>query len=236
MIATTLHQIEITSHCNLQCPYCLHPVMTRPKAHMTTHTWLQCLRWLQSFVEAGTQTELNLNGTGEPTLHPRLPQMALEARAVLGPRRRMLLTTNGVAVTPALVEALKPAQPTVYVSLHRPEQAEQAVYLFGQAGMLEQCVMDPIAGPNSWAGQVAWPDRINVGGAGRPVCPWLSRGWLFVASDGTCYSCCYANGDSPVIGHMDEPCHGVTPAPFRLCEACWQRPPHYNETSPALRR
>ncbi len=236
MIANSLHQVEITSRCNLACPYCLHRVMTRPKADMTSETWQACLRWLRHFVAAGTQGELVLSGTGEPTLHPNLAAMALEARQILGPDRRLMTTTNGLAVTPALVEALVPSQIRVYVSLHRPEKAEQAVWLLQQAGLFEQAVMDPVVGANSWAGQVDWPDRINRGGDARPVCPWLSRGWMFVASDGTIFTCCYANGDTPPRGHVRFPVSSVRPEPWAVCDACWQRPPHFNEQAPEVTR
>lgn len=236
MIAVTLHQIEVSSQCSLRCQYCLWPTMTRSKQHMTTHTWMQCLRWLQHFVDAGTQGELVLSGTGEPTLNPRLPQMALEARQILGPKRRLMTTTNGLHMTEELAAALVPSGMRVYVSMHRPEKAKPAMELLQRVGLFEQAVMDPVVGSNSWAGQVDWYDSINAGGDKRPVCPWLSRGWLFVASTGQCFSCCYANGDTPVIGHVDEPCHGVTPQPWRVCDACWQRPPKFNEISPELSR
>jgi MoaA/NifB/PqqE/SkfB family radical SAM enzyme len=236
MIATTLHQIEVTSQCNLRCVYCLHPTLTRATQHMTTHTWLQCLRWLQHFVTLGTQAELVLSGTGEPTLNPRLAEWALEARQILGPHRRLMTTTNGLAMTRELAQSLKPSQIRVYVSLHRPEKAEQAVYWLQEAGLFEQAVMDPVMGPNNWAGQVDWPDRINRGGNARPVCPWLSRGWLFVSSEGDFYACCYANGGTPKLGHVDEPCRTVRPEPWAICHACWQRPPRFNELSPEVVR
>ena len=236
MIATTLHQVEVSSECNLRCAYCLHPTMQRPKQHMTAEVWRDCLRWLAHFVNQGTQGELVLSGTGEPTLNPLLPEMARQARVILGPHRRLMTTTNGLAVTAELVEALKPSNISVYVSLHRPEKAEAAVYLLTRGGLLAEAVMDPVMGPNSWAGQVDWPDRINAGGLARPVCPWLSRGWLFVASDGRQYTCCYANGDTPVLGSVTDPVQNVTPAPWRVCDACWQRPPAFHEQSPQVIR
>jgi hypothetical protein len=203
---------------------------------MPSETWIGCLRWLSHFVGLGTQGELVLSGTGEPTLNPRLPQMARQARLIMGPHRRLMTTTNGLAVTPALVEALKPSQISVYVSLHQPERAEVAVYLLKHAGLFAEAVMDPVMGPNSWAGQVDWPDRINAGGQARPVCPWLSRGWLFVGSAGDLYSCCYANGETPVLGHVSDPTSNVTPVPWRVCDACWQRPPVFQEQSPEVIR
>ena len=236
MIANTLHQIEISSHCNLRCEYCLHPVLQRPKQHMTTHTWLQALRWVQHFVDAGTQGELVLSGTGEPFLHPQLPDLAREARHILGPQRRLMTTTNGLAVTAETVEALRPSGIRIYVSLHRPEKAEAAVHLLSKAGLFEQAVMDPVMGANNWAGQVDWPDRVNAGGLARPVCPWLSRGWMFVAATGAIHACCYANGGTPVLGQITDPPSAIHTAPWSVCDACWQRPPRFNEISPEITR
>lgn len=236
MIASTLHQIEVSSRCSLSCAYCLYRVMTRPQQDMAAPTWAACMRWLRHFVDAGTQGELVLSGTGEPTLHPNLPEMAREARRILGPHRRLMTTTNGLHMTAELAEALKPSQIRVYVSLHRPEKAKPAIDLLSRAGLFEQAVMDPVVGANSWAGQVDWPDDVNRFGNARPVCPWLSRGWLFVASTGECYSCCYANGDTPVLGYVTDVVRSVQPKPWRVCEACWQRPPHFNEVSPAVTR
>lgn len=236
MICTSLHQIEITSRCNLACAYCLHRVMTRPKMDMTRETWADAMRWLRHFVAQGTQGELVLSGTGEPTLHQDLPALAMQARHILGPNRRLMTTTNGLDVTPELAEALRPSGIRVYVSLHKPERAEAAVYALEQAGLFESAVMDPVLGANSWAGQVHWPDRINAGGDQRPPCPWLSRGWMFVSSTGWIYDCCYANGDSPTRGHISEPVHGIEAKPWAICGACWQRPPAYQEATPALIR
>lgn len=233
----TIHQVEITSECNLRCVYCLHPTMTRPKAHMTRETWGATTRWIRACVDAGTQGELLLVGTGEPTLHPALLAIVQEARALLGPSRRIQLTTNGIAVTDAQIAGLAAAGVRCYVSLHRPEKAEGTVHRLQDAGILEAVVYDAVVGANSWAGQVAWPDRVIQPGREKPVCPWLTRGWLFVASDGTFYDCCYANGDSPRRGSvLDEP-HPITAQPWHACAACWQRPPASpREMSPELRR
>ena len=236
MLATTLHQIEVTSRCNLACRYCLHPIMLRPKVDMSDATWASCMRWLRHYVAAGTQGELVLSGTGEPTLHPRLPEMAMEARQILGPSRRLLTTTNGLAVTPELVAALRPSGIRVYVSLHRPEKAERAVALLSEAGLFVDAVMDPVMGPNNWAGQVDWPDRVNRGGMARPVCPWLSLGWSFVAATGEFYACCYANGGTPVLGYVSDAVRAIHPKPWAICDACWQRPPTFKETSPTVTR
>jgi len=237
VIATTLHQIEISSRCCLSCPYCLWPILTRPKQDMPALIWEAAMRWLAHFIMAGTQGDLVLTGTGESTLHPDLCAMVAEARQVLGNSQRLLLTTNGIGLTDAHVSAFVAANVRCYVSLHRPEKAERAVWMLAEAGLLEQAVMDPVLGANSWAGQVDWPDRIMESEQARkPVCPWLSRGWLFCASDGTLYDCCYANGTAPVRGHVSTPVQNISPQPWQVCPKCWQRPPTFHELSPEVTR
>lgn len=236
MIATSLHQIEVTSTCNLRCAYCLWPTMTRPKVHISEAHWQAALTWVRHFVRHGTQGELLLFGTGEPFLHPDFPRFAMEAREVIGPGRRLVTTSNGLAVTPELVDALRPSGIRVYVSLHRPEKAEKAARLLWHAGLLEDTVVDAVMSPNSWGGQVQWYDRVTDREAGatvdgpkaapydkRPVCPWTGAGWLFVAADGTFRNCCYANGDTPVMAMVTDAPTGLDVQPWSACGACWQR-------------
>jgi len=82
---TGIRSVEITSRCNLACRYCLHPIMPRPKLDMTEAIWERVKAWVQHFVDAGTQGEINLAGVGEPTLHPHLARYCLEMRELIGP-------------------------------------------------------------------------------------------------------------------------------------------------------
>jgi hypothetical protein len=226
MIARDLHQIEVTTRCQLSCAYCLQPTLTRPIQDMTRETWLAALDWLRFFVRHGTQGEVVLFGTGEPLLHPDLVQMATEARAVLGPARRMLVTTNGLLVTDALIAALQPINARVYVSLHQFAKATPAVHKLFRAGLLEGVSIDPVTGSNSWAGQVDWPNIMPMGDA-RPPCPWQQAGWLFMSADGGLYPCCYANGDMPRQGEATDVPHEFDVVTPPICGACWQRTPEH---------
>jgi hypothetical protein len=228
MIARELHQIEISSRCQLRCVYCLHPTLTRPKQDIDRETWLSALDWVRYFVRRGTQGELVLFGTGEPFLHPDLVRLVAEARAIVGPMRRLLATTNGLLVTEGLVAALRPFNLRVYVSLHQPVQATAAVHRLHRAGLLEGVSVDAVTGSNSWAGQVDWPNVMPID-ATRPPCPWQQAGWLFVSADGALYGCCYANGDAPQVGHVAEAPHDVEVGPLPICPACWQRAPFPHE-------
>ncbi len=92
-----LAQLVIIRRCNLSCGYCSEfdrvsePVdtdllMARLRKLRDLHCWATCLTG------------------GEPTLHPDLPDLLREMRR-LGFRRRMIIT-NGVRLTPELVETL----------------------------------------------------------------------------------------------------------------------------------
>lgn len=43
MKLTAIHQIEITSRCNLRCRYCVHPHMGRVKEDMEPATFAKAL-------------------------------------------------------------------------------------------------------------------------------------------------------------------------------------------------
>lgn len=49
---TALHQVEITSRCNLKCRYCAHPKMPRAKADMSEETFEATLKWAKRFVDS----------------------------------------------------------------------------------------------------------------------------------------------------------------------------------------
>lgn len=78
---TALHQIEITSVCNLRCKYCVHPTMSRAKAHMSMETFSSALRLVYHYKRYHGQHELNLCGIGESTVHPQFIEFLGRAHA-----------------------------------------------------------------------------------------------------------------------------------------------------------
>lgn len=214
--------IEVTSRCNLTCGYCIHPGMPRPKMDMTEDTWEAAKSWLRFFCQHGTQGELNLSGTGEPTLHPELPRLCLESRAILGPSRALQFTTNGRGLTEALVKALVPSKPQVCVTAHHASIAGPAVALLMQYGLLRSVSCDPVQSPQNWAGQVNWPSPK------KPVqtCGSLRDGRGFVSADGQIFPCCMdATGESAIGSVTAPPSFDVLTRDWRVCPSCWQAPP-----------
>ncbi len=218
----SIHQIEITSRCNLRCRYCVHPTMARSKEDMNEVTWRAALAWVRIFVDAETQgAELNLCGIGESTMHPRFGEMVLEAREAIGPERRLVMATNGVGLTEDHALAMRYARMKVWVSLHRPEKAGPAVELLRQYGVFAGSSSDPSLSAVDWAGQVKWHVSTPV----KEVCPWLKYGWAMVASDGAVLTCCFDGSGAGKLGMVWEDVAGMRPAAYGLCGACHHEVP-----------
>ena len=213
----SLHQIELTSHCNLRCVYCTSPTLGRPKLDMDEPTFERALYWVRHFVREGTQEDLDMAGIGESTLHPRLPEYLKRAREAIGWNRKLVFATNGLLITKELVEAMLPAKPLVSVSMHRPEKAKLAIDLLGDAGLLNAASMDPAINAVDWARQVEWKSTTTQ--FGNP-CPWSARGLVEVMADGRLTACAFDSDGSGVIGHITDEPWSVRWKPYRLCRDC----------------
>jgi hypothetical protein len=213
----SLHQIELTSHCNLRCVYCTSPTLGRPKLDMDEATFERCLHWVRHFVREGTQGDVDMAGIGESTLHPKLPQYLMRVREIVGWERKIVFATNGLLITPELVEAMKPAKPWIAVSMHRPEKAKPAIDLLGDVGMLMGASMDLAISAVNWAGQVGW--KVTTTEFGNP-CPWRHLGWTEAMADGRLTACAFDSDGSGVFGHVNDEPGSVTWKPYRLCRDC----------------
>ena len=213
----SLHQIELSSQCNLRCVYCPSQTLQRPKIDMDEATFLRSLEWVKHYRMAGTQGELNLAGTGESTLHPRLVEYAALARKALGTTQRLLFTTNGLLITEELADALMPTGIKVFVSLHRPEKAGPAINILRDRGMFIGASADPSLSSVDWAGQVEWETTTEAFGS---QCDWRKQGWVMVLSDGRMTTCCFDADGSGVIGNVNDEIGSVVGKPYRLCKTC----------------
>lgn len=215
---TAIHQVELTSRCNLRCVYCVHPIMPRPKMDMSHETFLACLHHAKIYVQRGTQREFNLCGIGESTLHPRFAEYVGMARRALGNKVDVVFATNGLEVTEELAAAIAPFKPKIGVSLHRPEKAGPAIEILKRYGLVAWIGSDAATHAVDWAGQVKW--HVSVGAI---HCPWVSHGRVFVLADGRMSACCFDGDGSGVFGSIetfDETVHRT--APYKLCPTCHQ--------------
>ena len=98
---------RVTRYCNARCGFCLAPPDgANPAADSLTRR----LEWL---LARGVKT-IHFCG-GEPTIHPALPQLIEYVDARGGKTK---LTTNGIAVSHALLEVLRATRCNVKVSVH----------------------------------------------------------------------------------------------------------------------
>lgn len=215
---TALHQIEITSRCNLRCPYCAHPKMPRAKQDMDRDTYARAIDMVDWFRLTHGQQELNLAGIGESTMHPDFLNFVQIARETLGSRMQLVLATNGVNMTPETARELAECRVHVYVSLHRPEKAGPAIEMLKKAGCLAGASADPSIAAVNWAGQVNWHSS-----AGQRECPWIRQGWAVAFSDGRLGTCCFdGQGTDGIIGTVHDDPSALRVAPYSLCPACDQ--------------
>ena len=79
---------ELNSKCNFQCHYCRSPKSNRQKSFMSPELFRHLLPQLKDI----TNLPLRLHNDGEPTLHPKFLELALETNQA---GHRIALATNG---------------------------------------------------------------------------------------------------------------------------------------------
>jgi hypothetical protein len=213
-----LHQIEITSRCNLRCVYCVHRSMPRSKADMADDVYEAALGWASHFVKTGSQRSLNLAGIGESTLHPDFVRYVHWAREAVGDGCDLVLATNGLLMTDDVADAIAPARPQVFVSLHRPEKAGPAIEALKRAGILAGVSADPSVAATDWAGQVKWHRS-----AAPRACMWVKGGQVFAMSDGRLTTCSFDGQGEETLGSVFDDLTQLRTRPYFLCPSCDQR-------------
>ena len=227
----SIHQVEVTSRCDLRCVYCPSPKLDKPveeggfgraKIDISDEHFYRALEWAVHFERQGTQNELALTGIGEPLLHPRLVEYLAAAREAL-PANPITFSTNGLALAKPsgdeLLKRMKPYQPQIYVSTHRPEKAGLAIAKVKKAGLFAtENTSFATDGAMDWAGQIDWPVQIEV----TVMCAYLGLGWGVVLSDGRMTRCCYDATGEGSFGHVDDPIGALSTSPWSLCEPCHQ--------------
>ena len=218
----SIHQIEMTSRCNLRCGYCPSYRLPRPKMDMDADTFELSLRWARYFWEVNRHPELNMAGIGESTLHPEFVRYMHRAREVMGPEVNILLATNGLLMDDAMAQAIKPMRPSVYISLHRADKAAKAVEACKRAGILVAVSCDGALESTNWAGQVDWPVTTRAMGS---ECNWVSEGKLIVFADGRVSTCSFDASGAGVIATVTNDLTAFATRPYALCAKCHLKHP-----------
>jgi hypothetical protein len=212
-----LHQLELSSHCNLRCRYCPSRNLPREKTYMTEDHFMKALTWVRTYKDRGWQHDVNLAGIGESTMHPEFVRFVHLAREKLGEDFGLVFATNGLLMTEELAAAIAPAKPVVFVSLHRPEKAGPAVEALKKYKLIAGVSNDPSIAASNWAGQVKW----HVS-AQRRDCVWVRGGKIFMFADGRVSTCAYDASGIGVLGHIDDDLDTLQTKPYKLCVGCDQ--------------
>jgi len=219
---TGIHEIELSSRCNLACKYCPHPKLERAKADMPWPVFQRALDHVEFYCRQGTQGELSLTGIGEAILHPYFFEALIMARSAIGRHRPLTLATNGVAMTPEIARILRQTGVQVYVSTHRPEKAGPALEMLKKEGAAVGTNMAFVDNAFDWAGQVKWHAS-----AERRPCEYLTQGWGVIRQDGSVTTCCLDAHAKHAIGHVDDEPGSLKTHITTLCSGCHMVPPAF---------
>jgi hypothetical protein len=217
-----IHQIEITTFCNLRCKYCPHPkqekLRQQPAMHMARDTFERAVWWAKQL--NGADQELALTGIGESLMHPHFVEFLAHARKKL-PQNPITVSTNGILLDDALCEKIKPYRPQIYVSLHRPERGGPAIEAAKRHDLFMAANLSAASAAFDWAGQVDW----YVSAPANITCEYLRSGWSVVLVDGRITTCCLDASAKGVVGHVDDDILSLTMPgtglkPYELCKTC----------------
>lgn len=225
MSVLEIHEIELSSICNLACTYCPHPTLQRSKDHMPWHVFELALSHVRYYRKQGTQGEVALTGIGEAILYPHFEDALRLTREALGPDGKITLSTNGVAMTRDIARLLAIYGVGVYVSLHRPEVAAPALQMVKDAGCAVAHNYGFVDSSLDWAGQVEW----HVS-APRVHCGYLTQGWAVIRQNGNIDACCMDAHDLHPIGTVWDAPGSLRTRVTPLCANCnFRIPDHLKE-------
>lgn len=200
-------QVENSSVCNAKCTFCPYPTSGLPKAIMDMDLFRKIV---DETVDIPHFTEFNIVGLGEPTLDRFLVDRVWYVHQKL-PTIRIVIFSNGVALTNKLFDSLKEAGlSTLIVSLNAV-RAEQHEKIMGLKGKFEQVCANI---------DYAIANREHVEVEVHAVCSEPD----FPLSDGPAFYSRWGHrahtGYGQLVGEMNWAGDNRTIAPFKPNEGC----------------
>jgi uncharacterized radical SAM superfamily Fe-S cluster-containing enzyme len=125
---TCLPIIEITNHCNLECPICI--VQNNDNYHMTREEYVRILDGLVE--KEGTIETMNLSG-GEPTIHPDFLEL-LDLAVARKEIARVSVSTHGLRFATDYAFCEEIAKRGVYISLQLDARDNKSLQILRGGG------------------------------------------------------------------------------------------------------
>ncbi len=229
-----IKNLEVASVCNLACPYCPCSGQGRYRevGLMDEATFDRSLYWLDKFVRAGTQQELNLFGIGEPSLYPGYAELVRRCREIMPRYLPLRLNTNGLLATEEWIEeVILAGADALDLTDHDAAASTRTIQIFNRLSERYPNFRfgysrDGITNPNNWGGLVDW---VPVVQHKRVLCPWLSTGQVMIQSDGNVVRCCQDSHARGVLGTVwQDDLDRLDHTTFIQCVTCHEAvPPGY---------
>lgn len=206
-----IYAVEVSGACNLEatCSWC--PMHSRPRYRkrglMTKSVVDRALDWVDAHKKIDA---LALHVFGEPLLHPKFDEIALEF-SKLTP---ITMSTNGVLMTEAWADRLAKV-PWAWITLSPWDESAQmrAARLLAARDIKFQF---PPGITHDFAGQAkTGPKRVLFQG-----CPFLNEKKAVIRWDGSIASCCITDREEDVIGHVFDEVGTVTMRSYDICSTC----------------
>lgn len=211
MTPTTVFAVEISGACNLEsfCSWC--PMHNRPRSRkrglMDDATVKRSLYWVNKLPR---KEFLHLHNFGEPLLHPKFDEIALEFSKL----NHVTFSTNAVFLDEKWADRLaKIPWAWISVSPWKPEAVDPAIKLLTERNI-------PIARPpgitHNWAGQSV------IGPTGKIFnnCPFLIEAKPVIRWNGDLVSCCISDREEDAIGHINREPEEIKIRGYDICAGC----------------
>lgn len=242
-----IHQIEVTTWCNLRCKYCPYPKQEKlrgqPKMMMEMAVFERALEWavelngryLPNVVEFDLLTRTRDGSLDVPRPHQPSPMMAELSLTGIG---EGLMHPDFVTMVRLAREALGADCPIVFSTNGILLDDTMASRLAPYHPMVYVSLHRPekaghaieaakkygiLAGynPSPATSAFDWAGQVDwFVSHERTPCEYLRSGWGVVLVDGRITTCCLDASALGVVGHVDDPIGSVSIEPFSLCPKC----------------
>lgn len=207
-----VYAVEISGACNLEgtCAWC--PMYNRPRSRkrglMSDETVERALYWVKRLRQNGEV--LHLHNFGEPLLHPRFDEIALQFSKLMP----ISVSTNGVLVTEEWAKRLgKVPWWSIGVSPWDKDAQVRASALLTAENIR---VVHPPGVTHNWAGQATEGNHVTL----FKGCHYLAQSKCVIRWDGTLATCCISDRDEDGIGHVRDEPEAVDVRSYSLCDTC----------------